>query len=123
MARMAEASFSFCCSLESSETTRLILYPRRTVVCPLGFSKVMVICLDEERLRKIGNAVSGSLGSELAARVEYFQPDQFVAYLKTIPSENPKGQTTVRLCGYGSQHRLKAAQRSFCGGASRKAHT
>jgi hypothetical protein len=61
-----------------------------------GVPKVMVICLDDERLRKIGNAVSGSLGSELAARVEYFQPDQFVAYLKTIPAEIPKEQTTVR---------------------------
>jgi hypothetical protein len=61
-----------------------------------GIPKVMVICLDDERLRKIGNAVSGSLGSELAARVEYFQPDQFVAYLKTIPAEIPKEQTTVR---------------------------
>jgi hypothetical protein len=61
-----------------------------------GVPKVMVICLDEERLRKIGNAVSGSLGSELATRVEYFQPDQFVAYLKTIPAEIPKEQTNVR---------------------------
>jgi hypothetical protein len=60
-----------------------------------GVSKVMVICLDEERLRKIGKAVSGSLGSESAARVEYFQPDQFVAHLKTIPAEIPKEQTTV----------------------------
>jgi hypothetical protein len=61
-----------------------------------GVPKVMVICLDDERLRKIGSAVSGSLGSELTARVEYFQPDQFVAYLKTIPAEIPKEQTTVR---------------------------
>jgi hypothetical protein len=61
-----------------------------------GVPKVMVICLDDERLRKIGNAVSGSLGSELAARVEYFQPDRFVAHLKTIPAELPKEQTTVR---------------------------
>jgi hypothetical protein len=61
-----------------------------------GVPKVMVICLDDERLRKIDNAVSGSLGSEMAARVEYFQPDQFVAYLKTIPAEIPKEQTTVR---------------------------
>ena len=61
-----------------------------------GVPKVMVICLDEERLRKIGNAVSGSLGSEPGERVEYFQPDQFVAYLKTIPAEIPKEQTTVR---------------------------
>ena len=61
-----------------------------------GVPKVAVICLDEERLRKIGKAVSGSLGAELAARVEYFQPDQFVAYLKAIPAKNPKEQTTVR---------------------------
>jgi hypothetical protein len=61
-----------------------------------GVPKVMVICLDDERLRKISNAVSGSLGSELAARVEYFQPNQFIAYLKTIPAEIPKEQTTVR---------------------------
>jgi hypothetical protein len=56
-----------------------------------GVPKVMVICLDEERLRKIGNAVSGSLGSELAARVEYFQPDQFIAYLKALkpPTAQP----------------------------------
>jgi hypothetical protein len=60
-----------------------------------GVSKVMVICLDEERLRKIGNAVSGSLGSELAARVEYFQPDQFIAYLKALPAEIPKTQTSM----------------------------
>src|ERR1039458_6822441 len=44
-----------------------------------GVPKVAVICLDGERLRKIGNAVSGSLGSESAARVEYYQPDQFIA--------------------------------------------
>ena len=61
-----------------------------------GVPKVMVICLDEERLRKIGKAVSGSLGLELAARVEYFQPDQFIAYLKAIPAEIPKEQTIVR---------------------------
>jgi len=61
-----------------------------------GVPKVIVICLDEERLRKIRNAVSGSLGSEVSARVEYFQPDQFVAYLKTIPVEIPKEQKTVR---------------------------
>ena len=40
--------------------------------------------------------VSGSLGSELAAQVEYFQPDQFVAHLKTLPTEIPKEKITVR---------------------------
>lgn len=61
-----------------------------------GVPKVAVICLDAERLRKIGSAVSGSLGSELSTRVGYFQPDQFVTYLKAIPTEIPKEQTTVR---------------------------
>jgi len=59
-----------------------------------GVPKVMVICLDEERLRKIGNAVSGSLGAELAARVEYFQPDPFIAYLKTLKPPEPKASET-----------------------------
>jgi hypothetical protein len=61
-----------------------------------GVPKVAVICLDEERLRKINNAVSGSLETDAAARVMYFQPDQFVAHLKTIPSEIQKEKTTVR---------------------------
>jgi hypothetical protein len=42
------------------------------------------MCLDDERLRKIGSAVSGSLGRELAANVEYFQPDPFIAFLKAL---------------------------------------
>jgi hypothetical protein len=50
-----------------------------------GVPKVAVICLDDERLRKIRTAVSGSLGAEPAARVEYFQPDPFIAYLKALP--------------------------------------
>jgi len=61
-----------------------------------GILKVAMICLDEERLRKIAAAVSGSLGAELVARVEYFHPDQFIAHLKTIPAEIPKEQITVR---------------------------
>ena len=50
-----------------------------------GLPKVAVVCLHEERLKKIASAVSGSLGAELAARVEYFQPDPFIAYLKSLP--------------------------------------
>jgi hypothetical protein len=36
-------------------------------------------------LRKISNAVSGSLDAALAARVEYFQPVSFIAHLKALP--------------------------------------
>ena len=59
-----------------------------------GVPKVAVICLDEERLRKIGSAVSGSLGAELAARVEYFQPDAFIAYLKALKPPTPPPSET-----------------------------
>jgi len=68
-----------------------------------GVPKVAVICLDDERLRKISAAVSGSLGAESAARVEYFQPDPFIAYLKTLqsptvpPSESNVGGYKIKL--------------------------
>src|SRR6266404_318953 len=39
-----------------------------------GFLKVALICVDKERLRKIAVAVAGSLGSEAAARIEFWQP-------------------------------------------------
>jgi hypothetical protein len=59
-----------------------------------GFPNVAVICLDDERLKKIATAVSGSLGAESAARVKYFQPDPFIAHLKSLkPSAIPPMQT------------------------------
>src|SRR6185369_5167951 len=51
-----------------------------------GFSKIAVICFDEKKLRQIAAAVSGSLGSEVAARVSYFHPDQFITHLQALPS-------------------------------------
>jgi len=70
-----------------------------------GVPKVAVICLDEERLRKISNAVSGSLGAELAARVEYFQPDQFITHLKSLPlPATPSSATPEIRRGYKIKH-------------------
>ena len=40
-----------------------------------GFANIVVICLDDERLKKIEKAVLGSLGQDVAGRVLYFQPD------------------------------------------------
>jgi hypothetical protein len=60
-----------------------------------GLPKVAVICLDEERLRKISNAVSGSLDAVLAARVEYFQPAAFIARLKALPPPAPEPSETT----------------------------
>lgn len=57
-----------------------------------GFPNIAVICVDEERLRKIEAAVAGSLGSELAARVLYDQPDEFLARLQALPLPVPKAR-------------------------------
>jgi hypothetical protein len=60
-----------------------------------GLPQVAIICLDAERLKKIATAVSGSLGPEAAARVEYFEPDPFIAHLKTLPVPVPKDSVTT----------------------------
>jgi hypothetical protein len=62
-----------------------------------GFSEVAVICLDAERLRKIEAATSGSLGVEMAARVKFFQPDQFIAYLKERPMQPRKASDSTEM--------------------------
>jgi hypothetical protein len=61
-----------------------------------GLPKVVVICLEEERLRKIAAAVAGSLGPELAARVEYFEPDPFIAHLKSLAASAVVPPETTR---------------------------
>ena len=50
-----------------------------------GVPQVAVICVSQDRLQKIAAAVTGSLGAEASARVAYYEPDQFIAYLKTLP--------------------------------------
>ncbi|HEX4263924.1 MAG TPA: type IV secretion system DNA-binding domain-containing protein [Verrucomicrobiae bacterium] len=66
-------------------------------------TNVVVICLDDERLKKIAAAVSGSLGAESGAGVRYFQPDPFIAYLKSLkppvapPMETQYGGYKVKL--------------------------
>jgi len=60
-----------------------------------GVPKVAVICLDGDRLRKIEAAVSGSLGTDAAASVAYFQPDPFIAYLKKLPAVVKKQREIV----------------------------
>lgn len=57
--------------------------------------QVAIICVSEDRLTKIANAVSGSLGTDAAARVAYYQPDQFIAHLKTLRQPVPKDSVTT----------------------------
>ena len=59
-----------------------------------GLPKVAVICLNEERLRKIATALTGSLGAEAAARVLYYLPDQFIADLKILPAPETPATTS-----------------------------
>lgn len=60
-----------------------------------GLPQVAIICVDAERLQKIAAAVSGSLGSEAAARVSYHQPDQFITHIKILPVPVPKDSVTT----------------------------
>jgi hypothetical protein len=61
-----------------------------------GVPKFAMICEDEKKLRKIAAAISRSVEAELAARVEYFQRDSFIEYLKTLPVETPKKPEKIR---------------------------
>ena len=68
-----------------------------------GIPKFVMICTDERKLRKIETVISSSVESELAARVEYFQPDPFIEYLKSLPVELPKKSEKIRR-GYKVKH-------------------
>jgi hypothetical protein len=70
-----------------------------------GFPSVAVICIDGERLNKIEAAVAGSLGPDLAARVIYCQPDEFIARLQPLPLPIPKTAETRR--GYKIKHTMR----------------
>ena len=49
-----------------------------------GFKQIAVVCVDEERLKKISAAILGSLGREAGSQVRFFTPDQFVAHLQAF---------------------------------------
>jgi isopenicillin N synthase-like dioxygenase len=70
-----------------------------------GFPNVAVICVGEERLKRIETAVVASLGPDLAARVVYCQPDEFIARLQALPPQVPKAPETRR--GYKIKHTVR----------------
>jgi isopenicillin N synthase-like dioxygenase len=61
-----------------------------------AFPTAAVICVDAERLKKIEAAVTSSIGPDVAARLIYCQPDQFIARLQTLPPQVPKAPETRR---------------------------
>jgi hypothetical protein len=68
-----------------------------------GILKFAMICEDEKKLQKIAATISNKVEAELAARVEYFKPDPFIEYLKTLPVEPPKKSVKIRR-GYKVKH-------------------
>ncbi|MBU6399314.1 MAG: type IV secretion system DNA-binding domain-containing protein [Verrucomicrobia bacterium] len=50
-----------------------------------GFASVAIVCVSEERLRRIAAAVSASLGPDASSRTAYHQPDAFIARLESLP--------------------------------------
>jgi hypothetical protein len=68
-----------------------------------GIPKFTMICTDEKKLRKIAAAISSNVEAELASRVEYFQPDPFIDFLKSLPVEPSKKSEKIRR-GYKVKH-------------------
>jgi hypothetical protein len=71
----------------------------------MGMTHIAVICTSEDRLQKIAAAVSGSLGPEAAARMAYYQPDPFIAYLKSLP---PPKEASVMNRGFKVKRSIPA---------------
>jgi hypothetical protein len=71
----------------------------------VGFPTVAVICVDAERLRKIEAAVTSSIGPDVATRLIYSEPDQFIARLQALPPQVPKAPETRR--GYKIKHTVR----------------
>jgi hypothetical protein len=68
-----------------------------------GIPKFAVICADEKKLQKIAATISGNIDEELSARVEYYQLNQFIERLKSLPKEPPKKSERIRR-GYKIKH-------------------
>ncbi len=50
-----------------------------------GYPIVGVVCADPNRLERIATAVASSLGADEARRVRYWQPEELLVHLETIP--------------------------------------
>lgn len=103
---------SFAC--EISFTTTIEHEVQNVAKClKAGLPKVAIICMDKERLQAISTAVMEMLGPEAAARVEYFEPDAFIAHLKQLKRPEPKPAKT-EYAGYEitrSEPKLTASER------------
>jgi hypothetical protein len=55
-----------------------------------GFGQAVMISPDEDRLRRIREAVRGALGATEAAKVAFFTPDDFLAHIEHLAVEDAK---------------------------------
>jgi hypothetical protein len=60
-----------------------------------GFAKVAVISPKAERLRQMEEAIKAGLEPSESARVGYFLPDQFIAWLRDLAPTIPPPSTTL----------------------------
>lgn len=65
-----------------------------------GYPRIAVVSVSAERLKKIEEAVRHGLGEEVARKVMYFLPDEFIASLKEIPLPPPPEPAVKELFGY-----------------------
>ena len=68
-----------------------------------GFTRVVIVCQEERRLRKIQNAVVTSLGTDVV--VGFFKPDEFLAELRNQAQAPPSEGSVVRR-GYKIKHQF-----------------
>jgi hypothetical protein len=89
-----EVSFT---NTEDNESSKIIMCLKA------GIPKFAMICEDDKKLQKIAATIANRVEAELAARVEYFQPNPFIEHLKTLPVEPPKKSVKIRR-GYKVKH-------------------
>ena len=54
-----------------------------------GYTRIATISLDRKKLVRIERAVARSLSPEVAAKVSYHTPDDFIEYLRSLPTPLP----------------------------------
>ncbi|MBI5767655.1 MAG: type IV secretion system DNA-binding domain-containing protein [Verrucomicrobia bacterium] len=54
-----------------------------------GFQEISVVSVTAEKLARIETAVTNSLGPDIAQRVRYFLPNQFISHLQALPKPRP----------------------------------
>jgi hypothetical protein len=68
-----------------------------------GFLQIALIGTSQDKLAKLQGAVTHSLGPDVAARVSYYLPDEFMAALKNLPPPAPPSPTEKRVRGWTSK--------------------